>query len=166
MLRGKRFPVGSVVHDILFYTIALVVGITAAGGYLLNFGVLVYGLVLSIKNRLTAKKTGWIMATSYAVIVISIVMQFIDMKIKNNGNFCYEEKRLHYFFIRAICVLSLGEILYGIKMRFSYITDLGLVVTTVHGLGRVGLVIILGYQAYVLNSKRKKALKIVVGTEA
>lgn len=157
------------------------VSIVTMTGYLLNFAVLVYGIVLSVKNKLDARKTGLIMTTPYAVIVVTFLAQYVDMKIKNNGNwsllsveflfpllavlgillyFYCEEKRLPYLVIVAICVFSLGEILYGIKIRLSYITELGVVVKTVHGLGKVGLVILLGYQGYVLNKKRGKALKI------
>lgn len=151
-------------------------------GYFVNFSVLIIGLVLSIKNKLTAKKTGYIMAVPYIIIVLTHVFTYVDMQIKKNGNltpggllleicipllsalciilyFCFKEKRMSQYAIYVICIISFLWIITVLKSSLLYITDLGFVVITVHSLGKIGLIVLLGYQTYVWNKKREIAMK-------
>lgn len=145
------------------------------------------GLVFSIKNKLSAKITGYIMWMPYVIAAIQFLLTYIEIQIKHNGYigisawfpdfivpllfavyillfFIIEERRLPYGIILLICALSIGYIALIMRRRLfgPYRTDLGLVVSTVHCLGKLGMVILLGYQAYVWDKKRKTGYKNVV----
>lgn len=145
------------------------------------------GLVFSIKNKLSAKITGYIMWMPYVIPAIQFLLTYIEIQIKHNGYigssawfpdfivpllfavyillfFIIEERRLPYGIILLICALSIGYITLIMRRRLfgPYRTDLGLVVSTVHCLGKLGMVILLGYQAYVWDKKRKTGYKNVV----
>lgn len=155
--------------------------ISTMAGYGLLFAGVMVGLVFSIRGKLTAKRIGVIMSLPYVIQAISMVLQYIDMRIKNNGNFslldyefllcvcfavgillyfCVEEKRMSLLVIQGMCLFALIEILHSLKVSLQFVTELGLVVKTVHLLGKLCLLILLGYQAYVLDDKRKKGLKV------
>ena len=55
-------------------------------------------------------------------------------------------------------MFTLAEILYGYFFRLSHITELGFVVGTVHCVGRIGIVMLLGYQSFILEKKRHLAI--------
>lgn len=205
-------PVQSTIQTVLYavaltgYILILVFGIyslfpdenlakTPAGQITLkSFGIicidLVYvvslliGLVFSIKNKLSAKITGYIMWTPYVMAAIQFLLTYIEIQIKHNGYigisawlpdfivpllfamyillfFIIEERRLPYGIILLICTLSIGNLALAMKnvLIGPYRTDLGLVVRTVHCLGKLGMVILLGYQAYVWDKKRKTGYK-------
>ena len=76
------------------------------------------------------------------ICALCVLLYFTTSKVK-----------LSYLVIIFICLLSLGNIIYGYTLRLTRITDLGFVVGTVHCIGRIGTVILLGYQAYVLEMK-------------
>lgn len=155
--------------------------VTTMLGYGLIFAGLVWGIMLSVRGKLNAKRTGMIMALPYVIQAISMILQYIEMRIKENGNFslfrfellfsvvfsvcillyfCWEEKRLPYPIILVLCLIAMGELLYGLKIRLIVVTELGLVIKTVHILGKICMLALLSYQAYVLNNKRKKGLKV------
>ncbi len=155
--------------------------VTTMLGYGLIFVGLICGLMFAVRGKLNAKRTGLIMAIPYIIQAISMMLQYIEMRIKNNGNFsllsfeflfcvvfsvcillyfCLEEKRVPYLVILVMCLIAMGELLYGLKISLIFVTQLGLVVKTVHLLGRICMLTLLGYQAYVLNSKRKKGMKV------
>lgn len=147
---------------------------------------LLIGLVFSIKNKLSAKITGYIMWMPYLIAAIQFLLTYIEIQIKHNGYigisawfpdfivpllfavyillfFIIEERRLPYGIILLICALSIGYIALIMRRLIGpYRTDLGLVVRTVHCLGKLGMVILLGYQAYVWDKKRKTGYKNVV----
>lgn len=157
-------------------------GVIMVIGHLVNLLFLVLGLIMSVRNKLTAKITGFIMAIPYFISVVTLAVAYIDMRIKKNGNqtfgnfllelfipllcvvcimlyFCLKEKRMSQYVIYAICVFSFLWIAYGLKNSLLRITDLGFVIRTVHSLGKIGWIILLGYQAHMWNKKRKLALK-------
>ena len=147
---------------------------------------LLIGLVFSIKNKLSAKITGYIMWMPYLIAAIQFLLTYIEIQIKHNGYigisawfpdfivpllfavyillfFIIEERRLPYGIILLICALSIGYIALIMRRLIGpYRTDLSLVVRTVHCLGKLGMVILLGYQAYVWDKKRKTGYKNVV----
>lgn len=150
--------------------------------YFINFGAILVGLLLSVKNKLTHRAVGVIMALPYIAGALHFSVYLEDM-IRLNGwiallewgaeyvvlpllfalyiflFFKLEERRLPYCIIIGICLLSLGYIALGIRQVFIRTTQLGLVVRTVHVLGKTGIVLLLGYQAHVWNQKKKIAYK-------
>ena len=123
----------------------------------------------------------------YVIAAIQFLLTYIEIQIKHNGYigisawfpdfivpllfavyillfFIVEERRLPYGVILFICALSISYIALIMRRRLfgPYRTDLGLVVSTVHCLGKLGMVILLGYQAYVWDKKRKTGYKNVL----
>ena len=162
--------------------------LTSAGtvcGYFICFTAVLMGFIFSVKSKLNAKITGYIMWVPYLMAAVSFLLTFIEIQIKQNGYigisawptdflvplffavyvllfFRMEERRLPYGIILLICILSGGKIALVMRHVFMYRTNLGLAVSTVHCLGRLGMVLLLGYQAYVWDKKRKTAYKNVV----
>ncbi len=153
-------------------------------GYVINLGAALTGLVLSVKNRLTAKVTGYIMSIPYLLYAFFFLMTYIDIQIKHNGYlgisawatdllvplvlagcillyFGQKERRLPLGIIIMICVLASGYIALVMKNRLGRTTDLGFAVGTVHCMGKMGMVFLLGYQAYIWNKKKMAAYKNV-----
>lgn len=152
--------------------------------YLIYVASLLIGLVFSMKNKLSAKFTGYIMWTPYVIAAIQFLLTYIEIQIKHNGYiensswisefiapllfafyvllyFETEKRRLPYGIILLICTLSVGNLAFIIINRIlrGQYTDLGLVVLTVHCLGKLGMAVLLGYQAYVWDKKRKTGYK-------
>ena len=204
-------PVGHTIQTVLYaialtgYTLMLVFGIyslfpseslakTPAGqitlisvstvcSYLIYAASLSIGLMCSIKNKLNAKVTGYIMWTPYVIAALRFLLTYIHIQIKHNGYieisawfpefvvplllavyvllfFIIEERRLPYGIILLICILSIGNLARVMRREIGpYRTDLGLVVSTVHCLGKLGMAVLLGYQAYVWDKKRKTGIK-------
>lgn len=142
--------------------------------------VTVIGLILSVKNRLTAKITGCIMCVPYVLASLSFLATYADMRIKDNGTmdlfgwftdfavplifalcillfFVRKERRVPFGIIIGIVMITIVYLIYGYKNRFMRFTDLGFVVTTVHMIGKICMSVLLGYQAYVWNKKRLTA---------
>ena len=142
----------------------------------------VLGLILSVKNRLTAKVTGYIMSVPYLAASFSFLVTYIDMQMKKNGHlgftgwladfiiplifavmillfFEWKERRIPFEIVLLLCILTIGYLAYGYKNRFLRSTDLGFVVTTVGMAGRTGMAALLGYQAYVWDKKKRTAYK-------
>ncbi len=141
----------------------------------------VTGLVLSIRNKLTAKATGYIMCVPYLLASLSflvmrenirtegiyagIMLWMTDFIIPLGFAVCIliffelKERRIPFAVILAICVLTIGYLTLCYKKRFLYFTDLGFTVATVHFAGKMGRAVLLMYQAYVWDKKRKIAYK-------
>lgn len=138
------------------------------------------GLFFSVKNKLTAKITGYIMCTPYVLSSLSFLATYVDMRINNNGYmdvfgwitdfaiplifavsillfFVLKERRIPVGMIMGIYLITVGYLLWGYKNRFMRFTDLGFVVTTAHLIGKICMSALLGYQAYVLDKKRRVA---------
>ena len=162
-------------------------GIGTVCSYLIYAASLSIGLVFSIKNKLNSKVTGYIMWTPYVIAAIRFLLTYIQTQIKHSGYigisawfpefivplllavyvllfFIIEERRLPYGIILLICTLSIGNLALAMKnvLIGPYRTDLGLVVRTVHCMGKLGMAVLLGYQAYVWDKKRKTGYKNVV----
>lgn len=143
----------------------------------------VTGFVLSVKNKLTAKATGYIMCVPYLLSSLSFLALIVDIQIHKNGHidiygwledfvapllfaaciilfFTLRERRIPFVAILAICILTVGYLAYGYRHRLMYATDLGFVVTTVHMAGKIGMSVLLGYQAYVWDKKKKIAYEL------
>lgn len=150
--------------------------------HVISFAVLLAGLILSAKNKLGARMTGYIMWLPYVVAAVRFLVTYINMKVKHNGfmgpaawitdflvpiaiavyillYFQFEDRRLPYAVICVICILSIGYIVLVLKNVLARTTDLGFVVTSVHSVGKLGMIILLGYQAYIWDKKKKVAYK-------
>ena len=126
--------------------------------------------------------TGYITCVPYIIAAISFLVIFADIKINQNGHldvinwitdFCIpiifatlivlffkmEDRKITYGVIEIICFLSVAYIALVLKNSFNRITDLGAVVRTVHCMGKIGMIFLLGYQAYVWDAKKKIAYK-------
>ncbi len=156
--------------------------ISTVFGYYLNLGVLLFGLILSIKNKLTARWTGIIMAVPYVAAAFKIIFTYIEMQIKQNGvmpigefllevlvlllfagyilvYFIMEQKWLTPYVVYGISFVSIWVISYSFLRNLAYPTELGLTVSTVHYIGMLGLTVLISYQCFVWNKKRRFALK-------
>lgn len=161
--------------------ISLVV-INADINRIVYFVAAVAGLILSAKNKLTAKLTGCIMCVPYVLASFSFLVTYINMHIKNNGHidftawltdfiipfvfavivvsyFQSRKRRIPFAMVAAICILTIGYLFYGYKCRFLRFTDLGFVVNTVSMAGKTGMAVLLGYQAYIWDQKKRIAYK-------
>lgn len=97
--------------------------------YMLNTVLLSAGIILSAKRKLTPKTVGSLMSMPYFISSFEFLFTFISMMIRKNGS------------------MSFGV----------WITDLGFAVDTVHCIGRTAIVVLLGYQAYVFEMKKRLA---------
>lgn len=143
----------------------------------------VTGFVLSVKNKLTAKATGYIMCVPYLLSSLSFLALIVDIQIHKNGHidiygwledfvapllfaaciilfFTLRERRIPFGAMLAICILTVGYLAYGYRHILMYTTDLGFVVTTVRMAGKAGMSVLLGYQAYIWDKKKKIAYEL------
>lgn len=158
-------------------------GFFTVGGYVIKFLAVSYGLQLSVRNKLTAKIAGSIMCLPYVTAALLFLVTVIDMQIRQNGRitiggwisdffmplmfalcvwlFFAMRKRWRplLWVIFLICILNGGYIAFVVRRSFLWITDLGFAVRTVHCLGKIGMVLLLGYQAYIWDRKRAVAYK-------
>ena len=157
-------------------------GIWVVCGHFISLLTVSVGLKLSVQNKLTARLTGIIMCIPYMKAAIGFLVDYVNIQIKGNGQigiedwitdffmplvfaacvllfFVMEERRLPYGLVLLICVLTGGFIMLVYRHHLKWTTDLGFVVSTVHGLGKIEMTLLLGYQAYIWNQKRKKAIK-------
>lgn len=154
--------------------------LSTAGGYLICLILFMIGLILSAKNRLTPKITGRLMAAPYFVLSLSFLILFVNSAVKSGGHtdilvwfpdilpplaaavyillyFQVKERRFPCLLVLLICILSLGNTAYIYWRTLPSRTDMGIAVGSVHALGRLMIPILLGYQAYILDKKRKIA---------
>ncbi len=141
------------------------------------------GCVLSLRNKLNAPKVGCIMSVPYIMAAISFVAVYVETQMKSNGYisvfsflievgipvlfaiyiliyFGLKDRRLPKEIIIGISMLTILYLIYTYKNRFVRFTDIGFVITTIHMVGKIGMAILLGYQAIVWDKKRKHACKL------
>lgn len=171
-------PNGTLAHDMAARITA--VSLSTAGGYLISLIIFIIGLILSARNRLTPKITGRLMAAPYFVLSLSFFILFVNSTVKSGGHtdilswfpdilppfiaavyillyFHVKERRFPCFLVLLICILSLGNTAYIYWRTLPGRTDIGIAVGSVHALGRLVIPLLLGYQAYILDKKRKIA---------
>ncbi len=148
----------------------------------ISFVVLLAGLILSARNKLSAKMTGYIMWLPYVLAAVSFLVTYINMQVNQNGfmgiagwvtdflvplamavyillYFQLEERRLSYAVICVICLLSAGYIVLVLRNVSVRMTALGFVAMSVHSMGKIGMIILLNYQAYIWDKKKKTAYR-------
>lgn len=147
----------------------------------LCFAAALSGLLLSLRNKLTAKVTGYLMSIPCLSEALLFLITYTDMKIKDNGYigfdgwmtefilpvvfagcivlyFWQKEQKIPFGVIMGICVVVLGTLLYGYRNKFRYFTDVGFASTTVSMAGKLGMAALLGYQAYLWKKRRKAGI--------
>ncbi len=149
----------------------------------LYFIAMAAGLLFSVRNTLTPKRTGIIMSTHYGIAAAEFVLTFLHMQIQKNGYMPWTgwiDGFLIYFVsfvcillyfhngrfkipaivIYAIAAVSVLEILYHIKISIPYMmTDLVFVLRTVNYVGRFGLAALLVFQTYTFAQKMKAGIQ-------
>lgn len=158
------------------------IGTGTVVGYIFIFTLVFIGLGLSVKRRLSAKITGYIMCVPFANAAVTFILTYIQTQMKQNGYielsgwithflipllftvyvllyFIAENYRLPYGIVLLICILSVYYIARGMRSVMIYRTDLGLVVTTVRCLGMLSTTFLLGYQGYVWDMKKRVGYK-------
>lgn len=142
------------------------------------------GVVLSARNRLTAKLAGAIMSVPYGMAAVSFLVTFADMQIKKNGYIGFDswitdfviplgmavyiilfmvqkERGIPFVGIPAIGVLTVCYLTKLYVERLARATDLGFVVVTVHMVGKVGMACLLMCQGYVWYRKKRLAYEML-----
>lgn len=117
------------------------------------------------------------MCTNYIISSLTFLAVLMDMTIKQNGHmglsglagsvysriicgmlpciFQQTRGKLSPVIIYVTAAVSFIEIAQGFIISLRNMTDLSFAVTSVHLLGKAGLVVLLVYQAYTLDRKRK-----------
>ena len=147
--------------------------------YVLNFAVLLYGTIESARNRLSPKRVGVLMSTSFAIEIVNFFIQILELVIKKNGYMDWTgwlsplanliaivvilwyfgvKKRVTPIPVYLVVAWRLAELLYAIKISTLDWSDIAFVVRSVRYVGVFGLVVLLAYQAYVLDKKRRVAV--------
>ena len=143
----------------------------------------IVGLITSIRSRLKAKMVGAIMSVPYLLAAIDFLVTLIDMNVNNNGCmyfsdwitnlivpilfaaciiafFWFKERRIHYVFILLICMAHLYYIArYGIGTVIELELYSAWSIRMLHCIGKVSMVVLLAFQAYILDKKKKIAYK-------
>lgn len=145
------------------------------------FAAALSGLILSVRNKLTAKATGYLMSVPYLSEALLFLFTYADMKRKDNGQigfagwisgfilpfviagcivlyFHQKEQRIPFGLILGICLVVSGWFLYVYRSKFRYFTDVGFASVTVSMAGRLGMAALLGYQAYVWKKRRRAGI--------
>ena len=171
-------PNGNYAHD--FTTKVTVNSLSTAGRYLICLIIFMMGLILSGGNRLTPKITGRLMAAPYFALSLSLLIPYVNMSVKLGEHmdvgvwmcdfllplaaavyillyFQVKERRFPCFLVLLICALSFGYTAYLYFRLLPNRTDMGRAVGSVHALGSLVIPLLLGYQAYILDKKRKIA---------
>ena len=153
-------------------------------GYVVNFIAAVIGLVLSLKGKLGARITGIIMSVPYFFMSADFIVSFIEMQMKDNGVmdatgwlqffvlpmvvgivivlfFFTKTRRLPYFILFIVCMFTVAYYVYTcIIVRLMFLPETRYIVQgVVRCLGGAGMALLLGYQAFVLDRKKKIAYK-------
>lgn len=164
-----------------------VMTISAIGAGISDIFAFLIGFCASVKNQLSPKKIGIIMAVVYGVRGVQHIIPFLYSLIEETGGtnivgwafaiyyliaaavlcsfFCVRSRisPVAVYLIAFIEVLEIGgTVIYVyLRMYLTVLTDLGFVIMTVRVVGEVSFVILLLYQAYTLDKKRKLAVKTV-----
>lgn len=149
--------------------------------YFLNFAVLIYGTVQSARNRLSPKRVGVLMCASYLLELLNFLVQVLELVIKKNGYldwtawitpflnllaiivilwFFGEKKRVSPIPIYSVAAWQSMLLWQVMKISVLDWSDIAFVVRSVRYVGMFGLVVLLVYQAYVLDKKRRVAIEL------
>lgn len=162
-----------------------IIAISAIGANIADIAAYFIGFCASVKNQLSSKKIGMIMAVVYGVRGIQHIIPFLYSIIEENRAtnmvgwafaiyyliaaavvctfFCIKSRisPVIVYFIASIEILEIGAAVVYVyfRMYLTALTDLGFVIMTVRVIGEVSFVMLLLYQAYMLDKKRRLAVK-------
>lgn len=149
--------------------------------FVLNFAALLYGTCQSALNRLSPKRVGILMSTSFAIEIVNFFIVVLEIIIKKNGYMDWTgwleplanliaiviivwyfgvKRRVSPIPVYLIAGWQLAELLYAMKISVLDWSDIAFVIRSVRYVGMMGLIVLLAYQAYVLEQKRKVAIDI------
>ena len=161
---------GTPAGEVTAVTLAIVLS------YAIGMGAMGCGLYYSIRNELSPARIGVIMSMVFWKEVLVALASMADILTKGNGiigiegglAFLYQllapflvigffagKKRVPVIAVYIVALLSGWNVLEGIRSMLIFTTDLGYVVRTVRVFGEVAVVVLLSYQAHILNKKRK-----------
>lgn len=144
--------------------------------------VLVYGIVNSSKRALTPKKITLVVSMPYIFVILESIVSYINMRLKNNGNlsladlgleviipsicvatiyifFCKKTNKISWIITEMVCIVSLMYVTYIYCMHLKVATNLGFAASSIHVLGMIGMIILLGYQAFIFQKRKLLAIK-------
>lgn len=145
-------------------------------GYMLNLCAMFAGLYYSVKKSLTPGKTGIIMSMSYHIQMLTFIVLLLDSVGRNDIRieaviwlqplayavcaaciirfFGCKKKRIAAWPVYLVAIATLFKIISGFKMYALQGEELGFIVSIIQLAGKLGIVVLLCYQTYVLNRKR------------
>lgn len=138
------------------------------------------GLILSVKNKLTAKIAGYIMCLPFFWSFLFAFIMNIEMRINDNGYmgifellidctiplifglcillfFVLKERRVPLTIIIGISIFEIVHMGYIYKVMFMHFNDMNFAEATIQMIGGLSMYALLGYQAYAWDKKRKGA---------
>ena len=139
------------------------------------------GLIFSVKNKLTAKITGYIMCIPFFWSFLFVFIMYIEMRINDNGYmsifelfidctiplifalcillfFVLKEHRVPLAIIIGISIFEIVHMGYIYKVMFMHFNDMNFAQSTIQLIGGISMYVLLGYQAYVWDKKRQGAV--------
>lgn len=139
------------------------------------------GLLLSVRNKLTAKAAGIIMCVPYLSEAFLFLFTYAEIQKNHNGYigfagwvtdfflplvfagciilyFYQKEQKIPFGVILGICLLTAGALVYVYRYKFRYFTDTGFATMTMGMAGKLGMAGLLAYQAYVWKKRRKAGI--------
>lgn len=156
---------------------------TTISSYVIRFIYLIaatIGLILSVRNKLTAKITGYIMCIPYFWSFLFAIIMYIDIRINDNGHmgifelfidctislifalcillfFVLKKCRVPLTIIMGISIFTVVHMGYIYKLMFVHFNDMNFAQSTIQMIGGISMYALLGYQAYVWDRKRQGA---------
>ena len=155
------------------------ISISTMLGYAINFVALIIGIHQSAKNRLTPKRVGILMSMSFVTEVVAFIVLYTEFVVKKNGYISAFSWVNPIFDLIAVVIIlwyfgakqrvtpipvylitgwCFAKMLYSIKISMLDWSDIAYVIRSVTYLGMIGLKLLLVYQAYILDKKRKIAI--------
>ncbi len=158
-----------------------VINIVRMGNIIVCFFAVAAGLVFSVKNTLTPKRTGIIMSAPYGAAGVEFVLTVIDMLMQKNGSMSWMvfanslliyvvafvciilyfqngRYRILSFLIYGIAAVSILQILYAVTKNIRFMTELSFTISIIHCMGKLGLAVLLLFQTYIFSKKIKAGI--------
>ena len=149
--------------------------------YALSFAVLLYGTCQSARNKLSPMRVGILMSVSFALEIMNFFIQLLELVIKKNGYMAWTgwfeplfnllaiviivwffsvKQRVSPIPVYAVAACQLAELLYAMKISTLDWSDIAFIVRSVRYVGMAGIIVLLAYQAYVMDKKRRVAIDL------
>lgn len=120
------------------------------------------------------------MSTSFAIEIVNFFILVLEIIIKKNGYMDWTgwleplldmvaiiviiwyfgiKRRVSPILVYGVAVWQFAELLYAMKISTLDWSDIAYVIRSVRYVGMLGLIVLLVYQAYVLDKKRRVAIE-------